>query len=41
MATAFWDSHGILLIDYLEKAKSITGVYYASLKAELRPKDRI
>jgi hypothetical protein len=45
MVTAFWDSYGILLIDYLEKGKSITGVYYASLldklKAELRQRDRI
>ena len=31
MATIFWDSHGILLIDYLQKGKTITGEYYASL----------
>ena len=30
MATIFWDSHGIILIDYLQKGKSITGEYYAS-----------
>ena len=30
MATVFWDSHGIILIDYLQKGKTITGVYYAS-----------
>uniref|UniRef100_T1HAL3 Uncharacterized protein n=1 Tax=Rhodnius prolixus TaxID=13249 RepID=T1HAL3_RHOPR len=25
MATVFWDSQGIILIDYLEKGKTITG----------------
>jgi [histone H3]-lysine36 N-dimethyltransferase SETMAR len=28
MATIFWDAHGILLIDYLEKGSKITGKYY-------------
>ena len=27
MATIFWDSHGIILIDYLQKGKTITGEY--------------
>ena len=31
MATIFWDSHGIILIDYLQKGKAITGEYYAML----------
>ena len=31
MATIFWDSHGIVLIDYLQKRKTITGEHYASL----------
>ena len=31
MATIFWDSHGIISMDYLQKGKTITGVYYASL----------
>ena len=31
MATIFWDSHGIKLIDSLQKGKTITGDYYASL----------
>lgn len=26
MGTIFWDSHGIVFIDYLEKGKTITGV---------------
>ena len=31
MATVFWDSRGIIFIDYLEKGETITGAYYASL----------
>lgn len=31
MATIFWDSHGIIHIDYLGKGKTITGAYYAAL----------
>ena len=31
MATVFWDAHGIIFIDFLEKGKTITRVYYASL----------
>ncbi|GFX94317.1 mariner Mos1 transposase [Trichonephila clavipes] len=42
MATVFWDSHGVILIYYLQKGKTITGAYYASLldklKAELAGK---
>ena len=42
MATVFWDSHGVILIDYLQKGKTITGAYYAllfdKLKAELAEK---
>lgn len=36
MATVFWDSHGVILIDYLQKGKTITGAYYASLLDELK-----
>ena len=36
MATVFWDSHGIILIDYLQKGKTNTGAYYASLPDELK-----
>lgn len=25
----FWDSHGVILIDYIQTGKSITGAYYA------------
>jgi len=42
MATVFWDSQGIILIDYLQKGKIITGEYYAMLlnrlKEELKKK---
>lgn len=36
MASVFWDSHGIIFIDYLEKGKTITGAYYASLLDKLK-----
>ena len=42
MATVFWDSQGVILIDYIEKGKTITGAYYSSLldrlKTELQEK---
>ena len=38
MATVFWDSQGIILIDYLGKGKTITRTYYASLLARLKAK---
>ena len=28
MATVFWNSEGIILIDFLERSKTITGIYY-------------
>ena len=31
MASIFWDAHGILLIDYLGKCKTINSDYYISL----------
>ena len=31
MASVFWDSEGVLMIDYLERGKTVTGVYYAEL----------
>lgn len=36
MATVFWDSRGVILIDYLEKGKSITGAYYVTLLDKLK-----
>lgn len=35
MATVFWDSQGIIYMDYLEKGKRITGLYYAELLGRL------
>jgi len=35
MATVFWYANGILLIDYLEKGKTITRAYYAALLNQL------
>lgn len=36
MATIFWDSTGILMIDYKDKGVTITGTYYAMLLERLR-----
>jgi hypothetical protein len=38
MAYVFWDAEGILLIDYLEKDKTITGEYYSDLLTRLDEK---
>jgi len=31
MATVFWDSQVVIYIDYLDKGKMVTGLYYAEL----------
>lgn len=36
MATIFWDSEGILLIDYLPHKTTITGAYYSTLLERLQ-----
>ena len=36
MVSIFWDSEGILFTDYLEKGKTVTGVYYGGLIRKLR-----
>lgn len=38
MATVFWDARGVIFIDYLQKGKTITGEYYASLLDQLNEK---
>lgn len=42
MASVFWDAHGILFIDYLEKGKTINSEYYMALldrlSAEIKKK---
>ena len=35
MASVFWNTEGILIIDYLEKGKTITGEYYSNLLTPL------
>ncbi|GBP30668.1 Histone-lysine N-methyltransferase SETMAR [Eumeta japonica] len=36
MATIFWDSEGVLLIDYLPNGTTMNGQYYANLLAQAR-----
>lgn len=36
MASVFWDSEGIIFIDYLPKGQTITGPYYANLIPKVR-----
>jgi histone-lysine N-methyltransferase SETMAR len=36
MATVFWDSHGVIMVDYLEGQRTITGAYYAGVIRKLR-----
>ena len=36
MATVFWDSKGIILIDYKPAGISVTGEYYANVIKQLR-----
>jgi len=31
MATVFWDVQGVIYIDFLEKGKTVTGLYYSEL----------
>jgi len=40
MASVFWDAKGILLIDYLEKGKTINSEYYCNLLDQLNEKIR-
>ena len=36
MATVFWDAKGVIMLDFLPKRITITGVYYANLLDQLR-----
>ena len=36
MMTVFWDSEGVILIDYLENQRTVTGVYYAEVLRKLK-----
>ena len=36
MATVFWDAKGVIMLDFLPKRSTRTGVYYANLLDQLR-----
>ncbi|UYV80508.1 hypothetical protein LAZ67_19000385 [Cordylochernes scorpioides] len=36
MVSVFWDSEGVILLDFLNKGQTITGNYYANLVKQLR-----
>ena len=36
MATGFWDAKGVIVLDFLPKRSTITGVYYVNLLDQLR-----
>ena len=38
MATVFWDSEGVVLVDFLEGKKTVTGAYYVEVLRKLRGK---
>jgi Transposase. len=38
MAIVFWNSQGVIYIDYLEKGKTVTGLYYSELLDEFDAK---
>ena len=41
MASVFWDGHGVIFINYLEKERTITGAYYVALLDRLVDEIRI
>ena len=38
MATVFWDSEGVMLVDFLEGKKTVKGAYYIEVLRKLRAK---
>ena len=36
MATVFWDAKGVIMLDFLPKRSTLTGIYYANLLDQLR-----
>ena len=38
MATVFWDSKGVVVVDFLEGKKTVTGTYYVEVLRKLRAK---
>ncbi|KAF7266531.1 hypothetical protein GWI33_020156 [Rhynchophorus ferrugineus] len=41
MTSIFWDAHGIIFIDYLEKGRTINSEYYIELLNRLKDKNSI
>ena len=41
MASIFWDSKGIIMVDYLEEGRTTNGAYYAETLRRLRQKTMI
>lgn len=41
LATVFWDTKGIIFIDYLQKGKTITGEYYVALLDRLNEEIKV
>ena len=36
MASLFYDSQGVIIVDYLEEGGMINGAYYAALRGSIR-----
>ena len=41
MATVFWDTQGVIMLDFPAKKSTITGAYYANLLDQLRTAIRV
>ena len=43
MASIFWDSQGVIMIDYLEQCRTINGAYFAGvfIHMSLKKSERI
>ena len=39
LASVFWDYYGVIMIDFLDKGRTITGDYYSTLLTTLREKN--
>ncbi|XP_071081533.1 histone-lysine N-methyltransferase SETMAR-like [Haliotis cracherodii] len=41
MASVFWDSEGVIMVDWLPKGRSVTGAYYVELLRQLREQIKV
>ena len=41
MAAAFWEAKGVIMLDFLPKRRTITGVYYANFPDQPRTAIRV